>query len=60
MPAFTPGPAPASCCPACGYPTLNASLCHVCSPFAAQLGRTSPSTGPAPGGVAPGLSGWAS
>lgn len=25
-------------CPACGYPTVNAALCAVCSPLAAGLG----------------------
>jgi hypothetical protein len=29
---------PIALCPACGYPTLDAKLCSVCSPLAASLG----------------------
>jgi hypothetical protein len=29
---------PTAPCPACGYPTLDAKLCSVCTPLAASLG----------------------
>ncbi|BBX17938.1 hypothetical protein CRI77_22195 [Mycolicibacterium duvalii] len=58
MPVFTPDPARTSCCPACGYPTLNASLCHACGPFAAQLSTVMP-LGDTRGAAAGGGSGLA-
>ena len=27
-------------CPACGYPTVNAALCAICSPLAVSFGYT--------------------
>lgn len=35
---------PVASCPACGYPTVNAALCAICSPLAVSFGFTGGST----------------
>ncbi|WP_156448473.1 hypothetical protein [Mycobacterium sp. NAZ190054] len=38
-----------ACCPACGYPTLDASVCALCSPLTAGVVPTDPAKATVPG-----------